>query len=96
MKIALEADSVGKPLLDVVISHLKDRPGVVADDLSTQGFYADVADRVASAVLSGDQHRAILFSQRQDGASRKFLGGTRHDFCARRAQNLRGGCAEGL
>ena len=61
MKIALGADSAGKPLLEVVISHLKDRPGVVAHDLSTPGFYADVADRVASSVLSGNHDRAILF-----------------------------------
>jgi D-erythrulose 4-phosphate isomerase len=61
MKIALGADSAGKPLLDVVLSHLKNRTGVVATDLSMQGFYADVADRVAASVLSGDHDRAILF-----------------------------------
>jgi ribose 5-phosphate isomerase B len=43
------------------LSHLKGRAGVVATDLSMPGFYADVADRVASAVLSGNQDRAILF-----------------------------------
>ena len=61
MKIAVGADSAGKPLLDIVLSHLKDRTGVVATDLSMPGFYADVADRVASSVLSGDHDRAILF-----------------------------------
>ena len=61
MKIAVGADSAGKPLLDIVLSHLKNRTGVVATDLSMSGFYADVADRVASSVLSGDHDRAILF-----------------------------------
>jgi ribose 5-phosphate isomerase B len=61
MRIALGADSAGKPLLDVVVAHLQKRGDVVATDLSTAGFYADVADRVASAVLAGEQDRAILF-----------------------------------
>jgi ribose 5-phosphate isomerase B len=61
MKIALGADSAGKPLLDVVLAHLKTRADVVAADLSTPGFYADVADRVASSVQSGESDRAILF-----------------------------------
>jgi RpiB/LacA/LacB family sugar-phosphate isomerase len=61
MRIALGADSAGKPLLDVVLAHLNNRAGVVAADLSMPGFYADVADSVASSVLSGDHDRAILF-----------------------------------
>ena len=61
MKIALGADNAGKPLLDVIVSHLKNRAGVVAADLSTPGFYADIADRVASSVRAGDHDRAILF-----------------------------------
>jgi len=61
MKIALGADSAGKPLLDVMLSHLKNRAGVVVADLSIPGFYADVADRVASSVRSGDHDRAIMF-----------------------------------
>jgi D-erythrulose 4-phosphate isomerase len=61
MKIALGADSAGKPLLGVILLHLKSRPDVVTDDLSMPGFYADIADRAASSVLSGDHDRAILF-----------------------------------
>jgi ribose 5-phosphate isomerase B len=61
MKIALGADSAGKPLLDVVLAHLKTRADVVAADLSISGFYADVADRVASSVQGGENDRAILF-----------------------------------
>lgn len=60
MKIALGADSAGKPLLDVVAAHLAKR-GDVVTDLSTSGFYADVADRVGSAVMAGEHERAILF-----------------------------------
>ena len=61
MKIALGADSAGKPLLDVVLAHLKTRADVAVADLSIPGFYADVADRVASSVQSGESDRAILF-----------------------------------
>ncbi len=61
MKIALGADSAGKPLLDVVSAHLNARTGVVVTDLSSPGFYADVADRVASSVRRGENDRAILF-----------------------------------
>jgi len=61
MKIALGADGAGKPLLDVIAAHLKNRPDVTVEDLSTAGFYADVADRVASAVAAGEHERAILF-----------------------------------
>ena len=61
MKIALGADSAGKPLLDVVAAHLRKRSDVVVTDLSTAGFYADVADRVASSINAGENERAILF-----------------------------------
>lgn len=61
MKIALGADSAGKPLLDVIAAHLKTRPGDAVEDLSQPGFYADVADRVASEVVAGRYDRAILF-----------------------------------
>jgi D-erythrulose 4-phosphate isomerase len=42
-------------------AHLMARTGVVVTDLSVPGFYADVADRVASSVQSGENDRAILF-----------------------------------
>jgi ribose 5-phosphate isomerase B len=61
MKIALGADGAGKPLLDVVAKHLKDRAGVEVTDLSSAGYYADIADRVASSVLRGENERAMLF-----------------------------------
>jgi D-erythrulose 4-phosphate isomerase len=61
MRIALGADSAGKPLLDVIAAHLKTKAGVVVADLSEPGYYADVADRVASSINAGESERAILF-----------------------------------
>ena len=61
MRIALGADSAGKPLLDVIASHLQKRADTEVTDLSVAGFYADVADRTASSVLAGEHDRAILF-----------------------------------
>ena len=60
MKIALGADSAGKPLLDVIEAHLKTRPDLVIENLSSAGFYASIADRVASTVISGGNDRGIL------------------------------------
>jgi ribose 5-phosphate isomerase B len=61
MKIALGADSAGKPLLDVIAAHLARRPDLTVADLSEPGFYADIAAKVAKAVLAGEYDRAILF-----------------------------------
>lgn len=61
MRIALGADTAGKPLLDVVAAHLQKRAGDFVTDLSMPGFYADVADRVALSVIAGEYDRAILF-----------------------------------
>jgi D-erythrulose 4-phosphate isomerase len=61
MKIALGADTAGKPLLDVIAAHLKTKKDVTVVDLSKPGYYADVADRVASSINSGQNERAILF-----------------------------------
>jgi len=61
MKIAVGADSVGKPLLDVIAAHLAQRPGVTVADLSEPGFYADIAAKVGKAVLAGQYERAVLF-----------------------------------
>jgi ribose 5-phosphate isomerase B len=61
MKIAIGADSAGKPLLDVIAAHLATKPELRIDDLSQTGYYADTADRVASAVVNGDYDRGILF-----------------------------------
>ncbi|RVA09239.1 ribose-5-phosphate isomerase, partial [Mesorhizobium sp. M7A.F.Ca.US.002.01.1.1] len=41
MKIALGADSAGKPLLDVIAKHLATKPELQVVDLSQAGFYAD-------------------------------------------------------
>jgi ribose 5-phosphate isomerase B len=60
MKIALGADSAGKPLLDVIEAHLKTKAGLEVVDLSKQGFYAEVSDGVGSAILGGKYDRGIL------------------------------------
>ena len=61
MKIALGADSAGKPLLDVIAAHLARRPELTVTDLSEPGFYADVAAKVGQALLAGEYDRGILF-----------------------------------
>jgi ribose 5-phosphate isomerase B len=61
MKIAVGADSAGKPLLDVIFAHLKTKANVEVSDLSQSGFYADLSQGVAQRVLDGDFERAILF-----------------------------------
>jgi D-erythrulose 4-phosphate isomerase len=60
MKIALGADSAGKPLLDVIEAHLKSRPELAVSNLSQSGFYADLSGKVGAAVMAGDYDRAIL------------------------------------
>jgi D-erythrulose 4-phosphate isomerase len=57
MKIALVADSAGKTLLEVVSAHLNARADVVVTDLGSAGFYAGIADRVASSVQAGEHER---------------------------------------
>jgi RpiB/LacA/LacB family sugar-phosphate isomerase len=61
MKIVLGADSAGKPLLDVIAVHLAGKPGLEVTDLSRPGFYADIADTAASAIIAGEHERGILF-----------------------------------
>src|ERR1700761_3508334 len=61
MRIALGADSAGKPLLDVILAHLGAKKEHSVKDLSVAGFYADVAEHVGKAVLAGEYDRAILF-----------------------------------
>ena len=61
MKIVLGADSVGKPLLDVIAAHLAAKPELEVTDLSQSGYYAHMADRAASAVANGEHERGILF-----------------------------------
>ncbi len=61
MRVALGADSAGKPLLDVIAAHLARRSDLTVTDLSEPGFYADVAAKVAHALLAGECERGILF-----------------------------------
>ncbi len=61
MKIALGADSAGKPLLDVIAAHLAGRPNIEITDLSQSGYYADLAARVGQDILDHKHDRAILF-----------------------------------
>lgn len=61
MKIALGADSAGKPLLDVIAAHLATRQDLEVTDLSQSGYYADLAAKVGHDVLDQKHDRAILF-----------------------------------
>ncbi len=61
MKIALGADSAGKPLLDVIAAHLAGRPDIEVTDLSQSGYYADLAARIGQDILEHRHDRAILF-----------------------------------
>ena len=60
MKIALGADSAGKPLLDVIESHLKTKGEHAVTNLSQSGYYADLSAKVAGEVKDGAYDRAIL------------------------------------
>lgn len=60
MKIALGADSAGKPLIDVVEAHLRAKGLHQVENLSTSGFYADLSASIAHAVADGKYDRAIL------------------------------------
>jgi RpiB/LacA/LacB family sugar-phosphate isomerase len=61
MKIALGADSAGKPLLEVIAAHLARRTDVEVVDLSGEEFYAETAATVGHAILDGSQERGVLF-----------------------------------
>ncbi|WP_300436436.1 RpiB/LacA/LacB family sugar-phosphate isomerase [uncultured Mameliella sp.] len=63
MKIAVAGDSAGEELAKVLADHLKDTHEVSEISRTSEGpdpFYANLADRVASAVMAGDYDRAIL------------------------------------
>jgi ribose 5-phosphate isomerase B len=60
MRIAIGADSAGKPLLDVIAAHLSDKAGVAVSDLSQPGYYADLSSRLARSILNGENDRGIL------------------------------------
>ncbi len=61
MKIAIGADSAGKPLLDVIAAHLAGNAGLEVVDLSQSGFYADLSQKLAQAIVDGEYERGILF-----------------------------------
>jgi D-erythrulose 4-phosphate isomerase len=60
MKIALGGDSAGKPLIDVIETHLKAAGKHDITNMSKSGFYADLSAEVSHAVLAGKADRAIL------------------------------------
>lgn len=60
MKIAIGADSAGKPLLDVIEAHLATRKDVEVSNLSQSGFYADLSAKLAQNILEGGAERGIL------------------------------------
>ncbi len=65
MKIAIGGDSAGVSLVDILVPHLKSLKDVEVTDMSkspTGGseYYANMAERVAQAVLSGQADRGIL------------------------------------
>lgn len=63
MKLAIAGDSAGEGLAKVLADYLKDRHEVAEISRTSAGpdpFYANLSDRVASAVLAGEYDRAIL------------------------------------
>lgn len=63
MKIAVAGDSAGEGLAKALADHMKDKHEVAEISRTDQGpdaFYANLSDRVASAVLAGEYDRAIL------------------------------------
>jgi len=65
MKIALGCDSAGKPLMDTVEAWLRERADLDITNLSEpdsgdEERYAEMSDRVARRVLSGEFERGIL------------------------------------
>ena len=65
MKIAVAGDSVGVTLAEILVAHLKTCPGIEVEHLSAtpEGkaeFYANIADRVANAILEKKFDRGIL------------------------------------
>lgn len=63
MKLAIAGDSAGEGLAKILADYLKDRHEVSEISRTADGpdaFYANLSDRVASAVLDGTYDRAIL------------------------------------
>lgn len=64
MKIVLAADSAGAPLMNALEPWLAERPDVKATNLSDVGpdgeRYAEMVDRVAAGLVSGQYERGIM------------------------------------
>lgn len=63
MKIAVAGDSAGESLASILSEHLADNFDVSHISRTADGpddFYANLSDRVASAVLDGSYNKAIL------------------------------------
>jgi D-erythrulose 4-phosphate isomerase len=60
MKIAIGADSAGKPLLDVIEAHLATKKDLAVSNLSQSGFYADLSAKLAQSIVDGVNERGIL------------------------------------
>ncbi|EAS48864.1 ribose/galactose isomerase [Aurantimonas manganoxydans SI85-9A1] len=65
MKLAIAGDSAGAPLAKALAEHLTGKAGLEVSEVSNppegaEKFYADLSDRVASGILDGTYHRAIL------------------------------------
>ncbi len=63
MKIAIAGDSAGEGLAKILAEHLKAKHDVAEishTDAGADSFYANMADRVVSEVMSGKYDRAIL------------------------------------
>ncbi|QRM56035.1 RpiB/LacA/LacB family sugar-phosphate isomerase [Sinorhizobium sp. BG8] len=60
MKIAIGADSAGKPLLDIIEAHLAGKSDVTVGNLSQSGFYADLSKNLAEKIVEGEYERGIL------------------------------------
>ncbi|MBJ7539121.1 D-erythrulose-4-phosphate isomerase [Marinomonas transparens] len=63
MKIAIAGDSVGEGLAAALTEHLSDKftvENVSRTEKGADDFYADIADRVANAILDGKYDKAIL------------------------------------
>ena len=65
MKIAIGGDSAGRSLLPVIEKHLANRAGVTCVNLAlredgAEEFYAEMAERIALRVASGEFDRAVL------------------------------------
>ena len=63
MKVAVAGDSAGEGLAGILAEHLKATCDVEEISRTSEGpdaFYANLSDRVASAVINGTYDRAIL------------------------------------